>query len=156
MHSQSAPTIREVKPINFLYFRTETTLNDLASFLPVSAELFREAVSHNLQITGPIHWHYFGFTGHPTQLFTLEVSLPVGDILPSYDGSFHFKRTENFRCVIMRHEGPWSELPDSYAKAMKFITDQQFEIIPVTREIYVNADLKHPDANITEVQVGIR
>lgn len=156
MSNESVPAVKEVKPINFLYFRAETTVNDLASFIPVSTELFREAVSNNLQITGPIHWHYFGFSGNPVEPFTLEVSLPVADILPSYDGSFHFKRTENFRCVMLRHEGAWHELPNSYQKAMKFIADQKLEVVPVTREVYLNADLRYPEANVTEIQIGIR
>lgn len=156
MNNETAPAIREVKPINFLYFRTETTVGDLASFLPVSSDLFREAVQHNLRITGPIHWHYFGFNGDPNSSFTLEVSLPVADILPSYDGSFHFKRTGNFKCVAFRHEGPWHELPKSYSKVLDFVSREKLEAVPMTREIYVNADFAYPDANITEIQFGIR
>src|SRR4051812_18537463 len=97
--------IQEIQPINFLFFRAETTLAELANFFSVAKDLFREAVQHDLHITGPIHWHYVGFNGDATKPFILEISLPVSDVVPNYDGPFHFKRTEPFRCVSIFHSG---------------------------------------------------
>jgi effector-binding domain-containing protein len=147
--------VKEVKPINFIYFRTETTVSALQNFLSVSKELYREAVNYNLQITGPVHWHYYGFTMDEGKPFLLEVSLPVSDILSEYDGDFHFKRTQPFKCVSAVHEGAWTELPTMYNKMMQFLTKHKLESAAINREIYVNADFHSPEANVTEVQIGI-
>lgn len=153
--NEYAPTLKQVKPINFLFFRTETTVAELGKFLLVANDLFKEAFENNLRITGPVHWHYFGFSTDACNTFTLEIALPVADVIGEYDGSFHFKRTEPFKCVSLIHEGGWQELPRSYGSLMQFITKKHFKLAGVNREIYINADFTSPDANITEVQIGI-
>ncbi|HZY81383.1 MAG TPA: GyrI-like domain-containing protein [Cyclobacteriaceae bacterium] len=149
------PLLKEVKPINFLYFRTETYVHELLNFIPVARDLYREAVNHNLHVTGPIHWHYFGFNGDASSPFTLEISLPVSDVIAGYDGAFHFKRTENFRCVSLAHEGGWDSIQESYGMLMKFISENVLQPTGVNREIYINTDFKDPEANVTEIQIGI-
>ncbi len=150
------PTVKEIKPINFLYFRAETHADQLLNFIPVARDLFKEAVNYNLHVTGPIHWHYFGFSGDASNSFTLEVSLPVSDVIAGYDGNFHFKRTEPFRCVALTHEGGWKSLPASYSKIMQFIEAKNLEPSEINREIYVNTDFNDPEANVTEIQIGIK
>ena len=147
--------VKEVKPINFIYYRTFTTVGDLINLIPVAKEIYREAVDNNLHITGPIHWHYHNFIGHDKQ-FTLEIALPVGDVLSDYDGKFHFKRTEPFKCVAEVHEGGWMEIPHTYNKMMQFISKQRMEPSLMNREIYVNSDFHVPEANVTEIQIGIK
>jgi effector-binding domain-containing protein len=144
-----------IKPINFIYYRTVTTVNDLVNQIPVAKDIYREAVNHDLHITGPIHWHYIGFTGDDRKSFTLEVALPVAQILPGYDGKFHFKRTQPFKCVSLIHEGAWNEIPSTYNKMMQFIRKHKMEPAAINREIYVNADFDSPEANVTEIQIGI-
>lgn len=146
--------IKEIKPINFLYHRVETTVNELAAFIPMAKEIYREAVQTDLHITGPMHWHYLGFSGVDTP-FTLEISLPVSHVLSDYDGKFHFKRTQPFKCVSMIHEGDWLEMPRTYDLLMQFIADHQMKTVSVSREIYLNSDFQNSEANITEVQIGI-
>jgi effector-binding domain-containing protein len=148
-------TIKEVKPINFLFYRVETKVSELVNFLPVGQALFREAVKDNLSITGPIHWHYFGFID-VNKPFTLEISLPVAEVLDDYDGEFHFKRTESFKCVSMVHEGSWLDMPASYGKLMQFINECQLTPVASNREIYINVDFKDADANTSEIQIGIQ
>ena len=87
------PTLKEIKPINFLYFRAETRVDQLLNFIPVAKDLYKEAVNLDLHVCGPVHWHYFGFTGDASKSFTLEVALPVSNVVSDYDGNFHFKRT---------------------------------------------------------------
>ncbi|HEU5289353.1 MAG TPA: GyrI-like domain-containing protein [Cyclobacteriaceae bacterium] len=153
--NEYAPTLKQVKPINFLFFRTETTVSELEKFLPIANDLFKEAFENKLRITGPVHWHYFGFSPEADNSFTLEVALPVADVIGEYDGSFHFKRTEPFKCVSLMHEGSWQDLPRSYGSLMQFIMKKNLKVSGVNREIYINADFANPDANITEVQIGI-
>ena len=149
------PTIKEIKPINFLYFRAETRVDQLLNFIPVAKDLYKEAVNLNLHVCGPIHWHYFGFSGDASKSFTLEVALPVSNVVADYDGNFHFKRTEPFRCVTLTHEGGWMDLPNSYAKIMEFMQNEHLQPMGVTRELYVNTDFNDPEANVTIVQMGV-
>ncbi|WP_276374468.1 GyrI-like domain-containing protein [Chryseolinea sp. H1M3-3] len=146
--------VKEVKPINFIFYRTETTVDNLINLVPIAKELFKEAVQLQLHITGPIHWHYFGFTDNQKP-FTLEIALPVSAIVPDYDGKLHFKRSEPFKCVTTIHEGGWNEIPSSYNKMMQFITKHKMEPSMMNREIYINSDFQNPDANVTEIQIGI-
>ncbi len=97
--------IKNIKPINFLFHRAEVKISDLSSQIPIAKELFKESVRLDLHSSGPIHWHYFGFMGDESKPFTLEVCLPVASIPADYDGKFHFKRTEIFKCVSLLHEG---------------------------------------------------
>lgn len=146
--------VKEVKPINFLFARRETTLGELANHLPVGQQIFKEAVEKGLTITGPVHWHYFGFVD-PQKSFTLEVSVPVAQVLSDYDGEFHFKRTEPFRCVSMVHEGSWLRMPESYGKLMLYMNENQLIGTGNSREVYTNVDVQFIEANVTEIQIGI-
>ena len=147
--------VKNVKPINFLFYRTETRVADLANLTWVARDLFKEAVAQDLTVTGPVHWHYFGFSGDENKSFTLEIALPIADFPQGYDGRFHFKRTEPFRCVAMTHEGSWYEIPKTYGKLMEFVKQQKLTPNATNRELYVNADFKDPEANVTEIQLGI-
>jgi len=148
--------VKEIKPINFLFFRTEAKIMELAGLIPVGQQLFKEAIDHKLTITGPVHWHYFGFTGDVDKPFTLEIALPVATVVADYDGKLHFKRTEPFKCVSIIHEGGWLEIPSAYDKLLKFATENHLQLTSTNRELYINADFQYPDANVTEIQVGVR
>lgn len=148
--------VKEVPPISFLFFRTEAQINTLTQFLPVSQELYKEAVKNKIPITGPVHWHYHSFTGGEQQAFTLEIALPVAYVLEEYDGNFHFKRTGAFKCLALVHEGNWLDFPRSYDVAFHYIADNKLEPLAVNREIYINVDFKHPEANVSEIQIGLK
>lgn len=148
------PIARRIKPANFLFFRTETTVNELAGFFDVAPRLYAEAVKNNLRVTGPVHWHYAGFTDIQKP-FTLEIALPVGEIMPEYDGPFHFKRTDDFACLSLVHEGNWYEMPRSYGALIADAAEKGFKPSGNNREIYVNVDFANPEANVTEIQLGL-
>lgn len=149
------PVKKKVESITFLFFRTETHLTELGNFTSVANDLYAEAVRCKLPIAGPAHWHYFGCNGNIVQKFTLEIALPVRHAIAEYDGAFHFKRTEPFSCVSLLHEGNWHELSRSYDKLMEFMRVQKLRASDVNREIYINVDFENPQANVTEIQVGI-
>jgi effector-binding domain-containing protein len=148
--------IKEVKPINFLFYRAETRISELVNFLPVAKELYKEAATHDLTITGPMHWHYVGFAGDFSKPFTLEISLPVAEVEPVYDGAFHFKRTEPFKCVSVVHEGTWDTIPMAYEALSRLAESKNLQPTSVNRELYINCDFENPEANVTEVQMGVR
>ncbi|HTE32577.1 MAG TPA: GyrI-like domain-containing protein [Chryseolinea sp.] len=147
--------IKTVKPINFLFFRTITKLSELNKFFHVASELFKEASVRNLTITGPIHWHYQGFEGGDDKPFALEIALPISETPQDYDGQFHFKRTEPFKCVSAVHEGNWMDMTGTYNEIMVFLASQRLKPSGLNRELYINVDFQDPSANVTAVQVGI-
>jgi len=149
------PIIKQIKPINFLFHSAEVKISDLTNQIPIAKELFKESVRLDLHPSGPIHWHYFGFMGDELKSFRLEVCLPIASIPSGYDGKFHFKRTENFKSVSFLHEGGWQEIPTSYGILMEYLRQHQLQPSGVTRELYINADFSYPEANITEIQMGI-
>jgi len=149
------PTVKEVKPVNFLFYRVEVKISDLINQVPVAKELFKEAVRLDLHPAGPIHWHYFGFEGDESKSFTLEICLPVTSIPAEYDGKFHFKRTEKFRSVSVLHEGAWNDIPKSYGVLMQYAQEHGLQMAGVNRELYINADFAYPEANVTEIQMGV-
>lgn len=153
---QHTPVEKEVKPINFLYHRAEVRINDLINQIPVAKGLFKEAVRLDLHPTGPIHWHYIGFTGVESKPFLLEVCLPIASVPNDYDGSFHFKRTESFKSLSIIHEGAWNEIPKSYETLMKYIEQRDYQPVGINREVYINSDFGDPQANVTEIQMGIK
>jgi effector-binding domain-containing protein len=147
--------IKEVKPINFLFYRTRTTVTSLVDFIPVGQKLYKEAVKNELKITGPVHWHYYNFNGDLSKPFDLEIALPVAQLPREYDGEFHIKRTEPYRCISAHHEGNWFQIPDTYAKIMNFANEKTLAVSSSSREIYINIDENDQSANVTEIQMGI-
>ncbi|MFZ2904651.1 MAG: GyrI-like domain-containing protein [Cyclobacteriaceae bacterium] len=93
--------------------------------------------------------------GDINKLFTLEIALPVAEIIREYDGRFHFKRSEPFSCASIVHEGNWLDIPKSYERLMAFTGKQKLTAAGVNREIYINVDFANPESNVTEIQLGV-
>jgi effector-binding domain-containing protein len=148
-------TIKLVKPINFLFYRTCTTASELEQYLPIGQKILKEAVANDLPVTGPVHWHYHNFHGNAKAPFDLEVAVPLGVPPSDYDGEFHIKRTQEFKCISSIHEGDWMAMPQTYQKLMEFAVANHLKIKGNNREIYINVDFADPSANVTEVQLGI-
>lgn len=148
--------IKEVKPINFLYFRTSTKVNELGRFVGIVArELYRDAVFNDLEITGPVYWNYFGFDGDESRPFILEIALPLSELPRHYTGKFQIKRSDPFHCVSIVHEGSWYDMPKGYAKLKEFISANSLVPNAENREVYLNIDFINSQGNITEIQIGI-
>lgn len=146
--------VRELKPINFLFFQTTTTVQELSNYLSVAEELYQEAARLHLRITGPVHWHYEGFTDHLSP-FKLSIAIPIAEVPQSYDGPFHIKRTDVFKCVTTTHNGSWLDIPSAYARLLEYVSMNQLVPKGTNRELYINVDFINPEANYTEIQLGI-
>jgi hypothetical protein len=147
--------LKDVRPANFLYYKTRTTVGELWQFLPVGQRLFKEAVTNGVTIVGPIHWHYHGFEGDLSKPFDLEIALPIAQPPTDYDGEFHVKRTSPFQCVAEQHDGSWESIPVTYAKLMDFAREKGLKPAGINREIYIYFDSANPEGNSTEIQLGV-
>jgi effector-binding domain-containing protein len=149
--------IREIQPIHFLYFKTETKLSKLSDFVgKVPKALQLEAAKLGLLVTGPNYWSYFNFYGNPNEFFTLEISLPVDALPVNYTGEFLLKTTTLFKCLSTHHEGNWLDMPTTYNKLMTYISHHQLTPNGENRELYINCDFENPAANFTEIQIGLQ
>ena len=80
---------------------------------------------------------------------------PVGIFPGDYDGEFHLKRTQAFRCVSEIHEGDWLFIGKTYGLIAKYAGTNGLKLNANSREVYTHVDLDDPSANVTEIQVGI-
>lgn len=144
---------KQIPPCLFFVHRQETTLQELASLMPISQQLVKEAAALDLGIGGAIQWHYYGFQGPPNP-FMIELALPVLRQPENYSGQFHFKESEVFDCIAERHEGRWEELPVTYGRMMKFLEEKKLTFSGSAREVYVLYNQRNPAGNVTDVQLG--
>ncbi len=150
--------IKTKHPVNFLYHLEETTVQELYQFIErqVPLQVQKEAVKNGMWITGPVYWNYFGFTGDETKPFLLEIAVPVAELKDDYKGTFKQRRSETFKCITAIHEGDWLKMPETYGKMFEFIKANQLTPTGNNRELYINADFGSAEANITQVQIGIK
>ncbi|QIP14063.1 GyrI-like domain-containing protein [Spirosoma aureum] len=146
---------KQAPPMTVLYYAADTTLKDLGQFWNVTAQgIYREANRLGIDITGPIYWVYYGIDSNPDTVFRLEVSLPVSEAVGQPEG-FAFKDWEPFTCLTDLHLGPWENLHNTYSRLIPAVFEQGKQPTRIFREMYLNMDLKHPQNNVTEVQIGI-
>ena len=156
MQNQELPVIRTIKPINFLYFPTRTTLSELGGLVGhVQEKLYAEAVKEKLFISGPAYWNYFNFQDIQKP-FDLEISLPIAKLPLRYSGKYQIKTSQLFRCLALQHEGSWGKFPEVYGFLMGYIHQQGLALTGESRELYSNIDFENPEANVTEIQIGIK
>lgn len=149
--------IRTIQPIQIFCFETETTIQDMLQYVRVKAqELYIDALDNKLEITGPVYWIYKGADGQPDTRFELTIALPVSQVNSEIKNSnFKLKTLDTFRCVSQTHEGCWSTLGETYGSIFFDLSVKEPALSGVNREIYLNMDFNNPDANITEVQIGL-
>lgn len=148
--------IKEVKPLTFFYHSVRTTVSGLtAQTGVVAASLYREAAALGLDVTGPLHWQYVGFDPAPGAEFTLHVALPVAEAKADYAGPFAFQRTEPFRCLSAVHAGDWTKLPETYQELFGYLSTHDLRPTGLNREVFLTVNFTDPEANVTEVQIGI-
>jgi effector-binding domain-containing protein len=149
--------IKEVKPLTFLYHSIRTTTSGLTPQLgSIAKALYKEAAALDLDVTGPVYWQYVGFDSKPDAEFTLHIALPVAEAREGYSGKFAFQRTEPFKCLATMHEGNWTDIPQTYRKLFGYIASQGLQPAGLDREVYINVNFADPEANVTEVQIGIK
>jgi len=141
-------------PMTVLYSQHETTIQHLSEFVGiVLQDLCAEAIANKAVISGPVIWVYHGMDGKPDTVFTLTIALPIqGEFTPA---RFAIKQLPAFKAVTHTHEGPWNTLTETYEEIMHHIDANKIPITEESREVYLNIDFKHPQHNITQVQMGV-
>ena len=140
-----------------LCFETETTLKEILQYIRVVAhKMYQVAVQNELEITGPVYWLYEGMDGNPETVFSLTIALPVSFKDKTLNTSeFKLKQLDTFSCASEQHLGDWNKLGETYGSLIPAILSDGRTMSGQNREIYLNIDFENPEANITEVQIGI-
>lgn len=147
---------KTIQPIHVLYFETRTSFQEIFQYVRVEArKLYQDAVSNDLEITGPVYWVYQGADGRPDTVFTLTIALPVTPPSHTIDSPYQLKQLEAFECITEQLYGNWDGLINTYGSLFSEIMSQKLVMSGQSREIYLNMDFENPDRNITEVQIGI-
>lgn len=146
--------IKETQPFNALTFTTQARLPELSKYGLVGQKLCSEAERLGVQPDGALQWNYFGIDGRPETVFTLVIALPVQEKEAEVQG-FESKQIPALKCLSLIHEGPWENLPQSYGKAMGYLSANSLTMTGECREIYATIDPEETANNITEIQIGI-
>lgn len=148
---------KSIKSMHVFSFETETTMREMLQYVRVLARsIYKDAIKHGLEITGPVYWVYVGADGQPDTKFTLTIAVPVSKTESEIQNSeFRLKKLEPFECVSQTHIGEWSKLGETYGALFGELHAKNLPLNGQTREIYLNMDFDNPEANITEVQIGI-
>jgi effector-binding domain-containing protein len=148
--------IKTFNPITILYFTKQVKLSALNELVRFKAkELYKDAALHDIEITGPIYWIYYGMDGNPETVFTLEIALPVTEP-ENYQGNFQVKKLGQFNCLSTSSPGSWNKLPVAYGNLFGEINEKGYTPTGECREIYLYMDFLHPENNLTEIQVGLQ
>lgn len=151
-----APEIETVAPFHFFFRSYQTNMAGLMKLVRTEArEMIRAAVTSDLELAGPVHWHYYGFTGDPESDFTLEIGVPV-TALKTVPAPYGCKTLPAFQCVSTQHTGDWQHLAQAYEKLISGMLLGGIPMSGINRELYIHTDFEHPEANITRIQVGIK
>jgi putative intracellular protease/amidase/effector-binding domain-containing protein len=152
---QDAPQIQTVPPMHFFSRSFQT---DLAGLFPlirtVAKDIFREAIANDLEIAGPIHWHYYNFDGQPNSIFTLEIGVPITTV-KSVPVPYDCKTLPAFSCVSQQLLGSWEKMAPKYHEIISGILPAGLKMSGNNREQYIHCDFDNPEANVTNIQVGI-
>ena len=142
-------------PFKALTFTTQTILDQLGSMVgSVARELHEQAVSQNLDITGPIYWIYEGMDGSHTKPFKLTIALPVSGETDQ-QGKYNCQLIPTFKYLSVMHYGAWNKMHEPYSNLVKEAMTQKLTPSNISREVYIHSDFNNPDNNITEVQLGV-
>lgn len=132
----------------------QTTIPQLGQFVgTVARELYAEVVQQGGMISGPQYWVYHGMDGKEDTVFNLEIALPIqGEITSS---KFIVKELPPLKSLSHWHEGPWENMPDTYADILQHIEQHRIPMIDECREVYYNVDFDDPENNRVEILLGI-
>ena len=142
-------------PMQVLFVSYKSSLSEISQYIGTAArDLYAEAARQNLLVTGPLYWIYDGADGKPDTVFKLEIAVPVSGIAEE-NGIFLAKKIPAFNCFSQLHIDGWEKLGETYQSIIQQITEKDYSMNGICREIYLNIDFANPEHNRTEVQVGI-
>jgi effector-binding domain-containing protein len=148
--------IKNVDPKTVFYHREKATLKTISDIANREIpKLMEEAQKLRLQEVAPMEFHYFGCDDDPEAEFDVEIAMVVEKPVEAYDGKYHFKSTDAFKCATTLHKGNINTIGKTYEAFMPEIFKSGAQLGSETREVYTVWESPESDKNITEIQVGL-
>jgi effector-binding domain-containing protein len=144
----------ETAPFTALGFTTRTTLTTISAWNHVPGELLDEAARLGLTIAGPIQYIYTGVNGNDTNVFQLDIVLPVKTAGPPAE-TFDYRYVAGFPCLSYRHTGHWDTMPAVYDQLFGQLHAGGRKNDGHVREVYHVVNTEAPGTCVTEVQIGL-
>lgn len=147
--------IKTTTPVKVMYLETQTTLKDIRQHVfTTPMDIMNEAEKLGLKTNRLQHWVYFGASGDPDNVFTLQICLEVEGEAES--DKYKFQELPALKCVTTEHLGSWENFGETYEPFFKDIYAASLQPTNEVREVYHNVDMETPANNVTEIQVGIQ
>lgn len=146
--------IKTTTPVKVMYTEVKTTLNEIRHYvITTPMNIMAEAEKLGLKTNRKQHWVYFGANADYNNEFTLQICLEVE--VEATSDKFQFQELHSLKHVSTIHNGSWDQLGATYEKFFGQIYQQGIKPTNEVREVYQKVDLDNPDANVTEIQVGV-
>ena len=154
MIPENALLVKETEPFVALTFTANATLKTISEYSHVPENLYDEASRLGLVASGPIQYIYTGVNGDESNVFRLEIALPIqqpGD----KPFAFSYQEFPSFRCTYYTHTGSWGDFPELYDALFGQLYRDGYQNDGRVREVYLVIDLENPANCVTEIQVRI-
>ncbi|MGN7819826.1 DJ-1/PfpI family protein [Chitinophaga sp. 22536] len=153
--ANSAPKFSHVAPQPFFYRSYKVNMEGMLPLVRTATrEMYQQAIAADLEVSGPVQWHYHQFDGNPQTVFRLDIGLPVTATAP-VPAPYQCETLPAFDCISTTHEGGWDKLGDTYGQLISVLQVLGIPMSGYNREQYFQYDFNQPDENITNVQIGI-
>ena len=137
-----------VNPKTYFYKEGTTTLNKIHEYADtVVPEVIQEMQKAGIEEAGPMEFLYYGATNDMDKEFTLRIAVPVKEEKPCSDG-FHFKKTNDFKCVSSEYKGDVSKMFPVYEQMYQHLATKQLQPNDEIREVYIQWENPASDKNI--------
>ena len=154
MIPENALLVKETEPFVALTFTANATLKTISEYSHVPENLYDEASRLGLVANGPIQYIYTGVNGDESNVFRLEIALPIqqpGD----KPFAFNYQEFPSFRCTSYTHTGSWDDFPELYDALFGQLYRDGYQNDGRVREVYLVVDLENSENCVTEIQVRV-
>lgn len=166
--------IRHNKPLEVIYMSsTEPVLKEVQKLRVVSkrekgsydktiGKIIHELMTEinnsdkNTRIVGPIM--FISHDGeYKEQDADIEMAIPITGRISVDSEDIEIKNLESCQMISVLHTGSYSEVGAGYTRIHEFIIKNEYEIVGLSREIYLNDPNRvDEDELLTEIQVPVR
>lgn len=131
--------------------------SELTSFILASAEACR-ATNPSIKCITPDYCYvsYLDKEFKDTDMLVRYAQAVEKEGVPN--DTIRFKKLQPVNAVCIYHKGPYENLPSAYSFIMKYIEENNYEMIEAPRERYIDGIWNEKDENkwVTEIQVPVK
>ena len=143
-----------LRPTNYLYTSTETTLNKIQDAIEEAMPNLLKGFKQ-VQITGPMIMVYHNATPDPEKPFKLDVGFPI--MPPDQEpAGLKVRELPQLKCATIIYTGPIDQIGKAYEKIMPAVFQAGHKTTGEIREVYMYWEDPNSPNNVVQIQVGIK